>query len=164
MGSPRSHLKGKGSATERRWKGKTRSQQIERRASWVIELWESEPSLGYADTKARVMAVFECGHTAAEDAIKRANERLEEAQDDAGVKARVGRQLLLIAEQARREGKPGTAVRALDVYLVRFGHAAPLKPEEPAAGGDDDELEELRDLTDADLEVLVKLGGRKKTT
>lgn len=161
-------------SSDRRYKGQTRSQVVERRATYVIEVWADRATIEYPELQAEVMRVFECGSTAAQHAIKRAGERMREAyrQDDpelAALKAaRIEAAYWRQYEEADREKKRRDATRALDSLRAMGAHGAPDRVQvtttsERTTRLKDLTLEQLRALAAVDEEEAAPIAAGSDT-
>lgn len=157
MSISRPHLLGKGSASERRYKGATRSKRVERMATFVIQIWADHPALGYADVIDEVRKHFRCGQTAAEQAHKRAAERIEETATDPVMSARIAQGYWDLFAEAKRSKKLNAGRLLLDSLRAHLGVGAPERLEISTGT-------EVADLSEADLdEVIRRLEGRGGT-
>lgn len=141
------------------------------RAEWVLERWQERPSLlrSYSQMMKEIRNRFECGKTAAEQAIKLARSLLRKDWDDIEQKQELAGLLqakyLELAERAAAEPGSAGAVRAariLEMLAKLRGLSAPDQVEH--SGTIDVGKREMADLTDAQLAALAAMGDAKAPT
>lgn len=160
-GTPRPNLRDR---PERRYKGTTRTAKIETRATFVLELRADFPSLGYSEQVAAVRAKFECGETAAEEALARASERQLEMykEGDPALAAEVATAYRRIAEAAEKDKKYNAARMAWDSLRSMLGLGVPDRMKVELADKDE---ETMAAMSDDDVAALARFEeARNKPT
>lgn len=138
------------------------------RAEWILERWEERPSLlrQYNRMIREVRERFECGKTAAEQAIKVARQLLRRDWDDAEAKAELAglieAKYLELAERAAAEPGSAGAVRAARIMdmLARLRGLTVDRVEH--SGKVDVGPGKYEDLTDEQLAALAALDASVK--
>lgn len=143
-------------AGARRYRGATKSQKVERRATWVLEQWAAKPSLRRSELVDRLRTTFECGIGAADEAIQRAYSMFAELKSDASLPDRIAHEYLSIAEEARRAKDWRAATKALDSLRLHLGIGAPERVEHSGAVA---LTKRLEDLSDEELALAARLDG-----
>lgn len=136
------------------------TEQLERRAQWVIDRWDERPSLRYGEMVREVQRQFECGKTAGEQAIKHAYTLLKELWSRPELVDRIANHYLAAFELAQTQNNPRSMVRALDSLRRHLGLGAPDRIEHSGEIGVT--AEQLEDLTDEELRIMAKVDGAAK--
>lgn len=134
--------------------------QTEERARWVIERKTQRPDIRPQRLEQEIRERFQCGKTAAEQAVKRYHEILRDEWNDPKreqeLRSTIERRYEEIAETATRRGELRAARAALDSLVRLRGLAAPEKIEH---SGSIALPQKLGNMPDAQLAELLKSMG-----
>lgn len=139
-----------------------KQERTEAMARWTIDRWDERPSIRYLQMVPEIRRKFECGKTAAEQAIKRAYEMMrEEWADKESIADRIAARFFHLSEKAEAKGDLNAAIRALDSLRRHRGVGAPDRVEHSG--------EVVHDMTGVSEDALLAIysdieGARSKPT